>query len=229
MPLFKSGSGGTAEDKGASAGFDPEGSGGTAEDKGASAKSGDETSKGCKDAGEGAVGGIFPLSGDDRSRETSPRRGSPEDTRKRDKYALLVGVQLTDTDQAGSCMLPHYTWNPTVIKDILSADIWRISDVVVMSPMECMVFTGQRSRGQGFSQAEAMSYARGIHNARTLWIGRPAKMRCVIRTLRDARADLKSAKEYMRESTNARVTGRSGEVRDARGERQPTSPWEDPG
>ena len=136
-------------------------SGGTADNAGASAKSEDKVSKGMRkqDAEEGATGGALPLSCDERSRETSPRRNPPEDTRKRDKYALLIGVQLTDTDRAGSCMLPHYAWNPTVIKDILSSDIEGISDIIVMSPMECMVFAGQRSRGQGFSQAEAMSFA----------------------------------------------------------------------
>ena len=213
MPLFKSRSGGTADDAGASA------------------KSEDEVSKGLRkqDAEEGATGSILPLSCDERLRETSPRHNPPEDIRKRDKYALLIGVQLTDTDRAGSCMLPHYAWNPTVIKDILSSDIEGISDVIVMSPMECMVFAGQRSRGQGFSQAEAMSFAREIHNARTLWIGRQAKMRCIPRTLRDARADLKSAKEYVRESTYGRVTGRSGEVQDAREARQQVSPWDDSG
>ena len=213
MPLFKSGSGGTADNAGASA------------------KSEDKVSKGLRkeDAEEGAIGGTLPLNCDDMSRETSPRRNPPEDTRKRDKYALLIDVQLTDTDRAGSCMLPHYAWNPTVIKDILSSKIEGISDVIIMSPMECMVFTGQCSRGHGFSQAEAMSFAREIHNSRTLWIGHQAKMRCVPRTLRDARADLKSAKEYMRESTYGKVTGQSGEVHDTRKAHQPVSPWEDTG
>ena len=54
-------------------------------------------------------------------------------------------------------------------------------------------------------------------------------MRCVLRTLRDARADLKSAKEYVRESTYGRAAGRSGEIRDARETRQQVSPWDDPG
>ena len=78
-----------------------------------------------------------------------------------------------------------------------------------------------------FSHAEAMSFAREIHNTRTLWIGRQAKMHCVPRTLRDARADLKSAKEYVRESTYGKITGRSGQ--DARESRQQVSPWDDSG
>ena len=218
MPLFKSGSGGTAGNTGTSA------------------KSEDEVSKGTRkeDADEGAMGGALPHNSDDTSRETSPHRNPPDDTRKRDKYALLIGVQLTNTDRAGSCMLAHYAWNPTVIKDILSSEIDGISDVIILSLIECMVFTGQCSRGHGFTQAEAMNFAREIHNSRTLWIGRQGKMRCVPQTLREARADLKSAKEYVRECTYGKVTGhspvrRSGEAHHSRETRQQVSPWDDPG
>ena len=91
----------------------------------------------------------------------------------------MIGVQLTDADRAFSCVLPHYTWNATVIKDILGAESDGISDVIVLSPVECMIFTGQRSRGHGFTQAEAMNFAREIHDPHTLRIGCHTKMRCV--------------------------------------------------
>ena len=110
-------------------------------------------------------------------------------------------VQVTDVDRAGSHMLPHYAWNETIIKDILGAEVQEITDVVVLSPVECMVFSGQRSRGQGFTQAEAMEIARQLHDSNTVWIGRCVRMRCAPRTLRNAKLNLKSAKEYIRECT----------------------------
>ena len=194
MPLFGSGSGGAA--------------GAT----GASARSEDETSRGVRlkeDAGEGATSGASPRNIDDMSRESSPQRSPPDNTRKRDRYALLFGIQLTDVDRAGSHMLPHYAWNETVIKDMLSVDIQEISDVVILSPVECMVYSGQRSRGQGFTQTEATEIARQIHDSHTIWIGRRARMCCVPRTLRDAKLDLRSAKEYIRESTYGKLGTRS--------------------
>ena len=69
-------------------------------------------------------------------------------------------------------MLPHYTWNETIIKDILGAEVQEISDVIVLSPVECMVYSGQRSRGQGFTQVEATEIARQLHDSHTMWIGR---------------------------------------------------------
>ena len=168
MPLFGSGSGGAA---------------GTT---GASVKSEKETSRGARlkeDAGEDATTGNSPRNIDDTSRESSPQRSPPDNTRKQDRYALLFGIQLTDVDRAGSHMLPHYAWNETVIKDILGVDIQEISDVIVLNPVECMVYSGQRSRGQGFTQAEATEIARQIHDSHTMWIGRRVRMHCVPRTL----------------------------------------------
>ena len=214
MPLFGSGSGGAA--------------GAT----GTSARSEDETSRGARlkeDAGEGATSGASPRNIDNMSRESSPQRSPPDNTRKRDRYALLFGIQLTDVDRAGSHMLPHYDWNETVIKDMLGVDIQEISDVVVLSPVECMVYSGQRSRGQGFTQAEATEIARQIHDSHTMWIGRRVRMRCVPRTLRDAKVDLKAAKDYIRECTYGKLgtrspTRRSGDVKEAH--RQAISPWD---
>ena len=53
----------------------------------------------------------------------------------------------------------------TIIKDILGPEVKGISDVVIINPGECLVFTGQRSKGHGFTQAEAVAYAREIHDS----------------------------------------------------------------
>ena len=208
------------------------GSGGAASVTGASARSEDETSRGARlkeDAGEGATSGTSPRNIDDTSRESSPQRSPPDNTHKRDRYALLFGIQLTDVDRAGSHMLPHYAWNETVIKDMLGIDIQEISDVIVLSPVECMVYSGQRSRGQGFTQVEATEIARQIHDSHTMWIGRHVRMRCVPRTLRDAKVDLKAAKDYIRECTYGKLgtrspMRRSGDAKEAH--HQAISPWD---
>ena len=100
--------------------------------------------------------------------------------------------------ETGSYVLPPYAWNETVIKDILGPEVKGISDVIIINLGECLVFTGQRSKGHGFTQAEAMAYAREIHDSHGLWIGCRVRMRCVPRPLKDVRADLKAAKEYLR-------------------------------
>ena len=103
----------------------------------------------------------------------------------------------------------RYAWNETVIKDILGVDIQEISDVIVLSPVECMVYSRQRSRGQGFTQVEVTEIARQIHDSHTIWIGCRVQMRCVPRTLQDAKVDLKVAKDYIRECTFGKIGTRS--------------------
>ena len=212
MPLFESGSGGAAGMTGDSA------------------RSEDKTSRGVRlkeDADEDAMGSASPCNIDDTSRELSPQRSPPDNTHKRDRYALLFGIQLTDVDRVGSHMLPHYPWNETVIKDMLGIDIQEISDVVVLSPVKCMVYSGQRSRGQGFTQAEVTEIARQIHDSHTMWIGCRVRMRCVLRTLRDTKVDLKAAKDYIRECTYGKLGTRSPTRRSGdRAHRQAISPWD---
>ena len=207
------------------------GSGGAASTTGASARSEDKTSRGARlkeDAGKGAMGSASPRNVDDMSRESSPQRSPPDNTRKRDRYALLFGIQLTDVDRAGSHMLPHYAWNETIIKDILGAEVQEISDVIVLSPVECMVYSGQRSRGQGFTQAEATEIARQLHDSHNMWIGHRVRMCCIPRTLRDAKVDLKAAKDYIRECTYGKLGARSPTRRpgDKETHRQAVLPWD---
>ena len=212
MPLFGSGSGGAA---------------GTT---GTSVRSEDETSRGARlkeDAGEGAMGSASPHNIDDTSRESSPQRSPPDNTRKQDRYALLFGIQLMDVDRAGSHMLLHYAWNETVIKDMLGVDIQEISDVVMLSPVRCMVYSGQCSRGRGFTQAEVTEIARQIHDSHTMWIGCRVGMRCILRTLQDMKVDLKAAKDYIRECTYGKLGTRSPTRRSGdRAHRQAILPWD---
>ena len=66
-------------------------------------------------------------------RETSPQR-SPSNLRTRECFALLFGVEVTPTieDGVGSHILPTF--------DILSPTIEDISQVMILNPMECLVF-----------------------------------------------------------------------------------------
>ena len=111
---------------------------------------------------------------------------------------------------------------------MLGIDIQEISDVVVLSPVECMVYSGQRSRGQGFTQVEATEIARQIYDSHTMWIGRHVRMRCIPRTLRDTKVNLKAAKDYIRVCTYGRLGTRSPTRRsgDKEAHRQAISPWD---
>ena len=75
------------------------------------------------------------------SRETSPKQ-SPSNLCTRECFALLFGVEVTPTieDSVGSHILPTYAWSERIIFDMLSPTIEDISQVIILNPMECLIF-----------------------------------------------------------------------------------------
>ena len=118
------------------------------------------------------------------SREMSPQR-SPSNLHTREHFALLFGVEVTPTIEngVGLHILPTYMWTEHIIFDILSPTIEDISQVVILNPMECLVFRGCHSRGKGFTYSEALALSNVYHQETTTWIGCRVKMHCVMHTL----------------------------------------------
>ena len=135
-------------------------------------------------------------------RETSPKR-SPSNLHTRERFALLFGVEVTLTVEDGvrSHILPAYAWTECIIFDILSPTIEDISQVVILNPMECLVFWGRHSRGEGFTYGEALAFSDVYHRETTTWIGHRVKMHCVMHTLRDARKDLRMVRDQEHDKT----------------------------
>ena len=118
------------------------------------------TSKGAKakeDTDRGAAC-FYHHHNESTSRETSPQR-SLSNLHTREGFALLFGVEVTPTveDSIGSHILPTYTWSERIIFDMLSPTIEDISQVMILNPMECLVFRGRHSKGEGFTYSEALA------------------------------------------------------------------------
>ena len=92
-------------------------------------------------------------------------------------------------------------WTERIIFDILSPTIEDISQVVILNPMECLVFQGCCLRGEGFTYGEAMALSDVYHWETTTWIGCRVKMHCVMCTLQDARGDLRMVRDQERDKT----------------------------
>ena len=120
-----------------------------------------------------------------------------------------------------SPVLPPYAWNEWIITDTLSPCIDGITQVIILNPVECFVFKGHRSRGEGFSLEEATGIAAQLHGSYDHWIGRRICMRCIPRTLRDVCTELKVSRESVREMNVKRLGMAHLAAR-----KQPTSPWD---
>ena len=161
-------------------------------------------SKGAKSKEDADRGAVCSNShhNESTSREMSPQR-SPSNLHTRECFALLFGVEVTPTieDGVGSHILPTYAWTERIIFDILSPTIEDISQVVILNPMECLVFWGCHSRGEGFTYGEALALSDVYHWETTTWIGHRVKMHCVMCTLQDARGDLRMVRDQEHDKT----------------------------
>ena len=70
-----------------------------------------------------------------------------------------------------SPVLPPYAWNKQIITDTLSPSIDGIMQVIVLNHVECFIFKGHRSRGEGLSLEEATGIAAQPHGSCDHWIG----------------------------------------------------------
>ena len=136
------------------------------------------------------------------SREMSPQR-SPSNLCPRECFALLSGVEVTPTIEDGveSHILPAYMWTEHIIFDILSPTIEDTSQVMILNPMECLVFQGHHLRAEGFMYGEALALSDVYHWETTTWIGRRVKMHCVMCTLQDARGDFRMVRDQEHDKT----------------------------
>ena len=66
---------------------------------------------------------------------------------------------------------------------------------MILNPMECLVFRGRHSKGEGFTYGEALALSDAYHWETTTWIGRRVKMHCVMHTLQYARGDLRMVRD----------------------------------
>ena len=105
----------------------------------------------------------------------------------------------------GSHILPAYTWTEHIIFDILSPTIEDISQVMILNPMECLVFRGRCSKGEGFTYGEALALSDAYHREMTTWISCRVKMHCVMHILRDARGDLRMVRDQEHDKTLERI------------------------
>ena len=98
------------------------------------------------------------------SRETSPQQ-SPSNLHTRECFALLFGIEVASTieDGVGSHILPAYAWSEHIIFNMLSPTIEDISQVVILNPMECLIFRGRCSKGEGFTYGEALALSDTYH------------------------------------------------------------------
>ena len=120
---------------------------------------------------------------------------------RREKYSLLVCIF---TARGRRSLEPH-AWVKDLLKDFFQLILGINLSVILLSPVKCRIFCGNRAQGQGMSWDESLQYAhqlKGIHP----WTGYMIEVVAYQRTLKEARHEMQVAREFTHERTKQRIT-----------------------
>ena len=125
-----------------------------------------------------------PTNNNKRRGKDGPDGGTPRKTPGRERYALLVGVEVIPQPGAvaGPRSVPPHAWTDQIIWDYVSPVVPDITNLIVSNPMEFLLFRGSRSAGEGYQFDEAVAASAAVPDSETIWVGKTVRLRCVPRT-----------------------------------------------
>ena len=138
------------------------------------------------------------------SRRSSPRRDLfPSHLHRScclsgDTYCLFVSIQLerpSDETTAG-VSIPARALTDKIIQLYLSPIITDITQIVVLSNTDFLVYKGRRSKGEGMMYDEAATHIRSLVGSRD-WVRFPVVIRATLLTLNEGKAHITDAKEFI--------------------------------
>ena len=149
-----------------------------------------------------------PSNNNKRRGKDGPDGAMPRKTPGRERYALLVGVEVIPQPGAvpGPRSVPPHAWTDQIIRDYVSPVVPDTTNLVVLNPMEFILFRGSRSAGEGYPFDEAGVASAALHDIETIWVGKMVRLHCVPRTLKEASKDIEASREYVRHFTQERIT-----------------------
>ena len=123
-----------------------------------------------------------------------------EGTCRREQYCILVQIE-TARDKP----LQAHAWGEALLKDFFQATIGVPYAIIIISPIECMLFTQGRSKELGMSYEDSRTHCQqlnGIHP----WVGSAVEVTALQRMVKEGRYNVAGAKQYMHERTKERLT-----------------------
>ena len=146
------------------------------------------------------------------SRHSSPRRDLfPSKSHRAhcqpdEHYCLLVTIQLQQSsdDTSAGVSVPAGALTDKIIRLYLSQVITDITQVVILSNTDFVVYHGRQSKDEGMSYDKAAHYIRNIVSSRD-WVGFPVIVRATPLTLAESKARIADAREFFRSLTMSKA------------------------
>ena len=146
------------------------------------------------------------------SRCSSPRRDLfPSNSHRArcqpdENYCLLITIQLQQSsdDTSAGVSVPAGALTDKIIRLYLSSVITDITQVVILSNTDFVVYHGWRSKDEGMSYDKAAHYIRNIVGSRD-WVEFPVVIRATPLTLAEGKVQIADAREFIRSLTMSKA------------------------
>ena len=112
------------------------------------------------------------------------------------------GLAPTPVDKS----VPAYIWTDEIIRDHVSRDISEMTQLVVLSPLDCLAFKGRRSLGEGYSGEQASKIVGRLEGHR-FWVSTEATISACLITLVEAWHVLVKARDFIQKQRIQKLTG----------------------
>ena len=119
---------------------------------------------------------------------------------RREQYCILVRIKTTRDKKP----LQAHAWGEALLKDFFQATIGVLYAIVIISPIECMLFVPGRSKDLGMPYEDARAHCQqlnGIHP----WVGSAVEVTTLQRMVKEGRYNVARAKQYTHKRTKERL------------------------
>ena len=123
-----------------------------------------------------------------------------------ENYCLLVTIQLQQSsdDTSAGVSVPAEALTDKIIRLYLSQVIMDITQVVILSNTDFVIYRRRRSKDEGMSYDEAAHYIRDLVGSQD-WVGFPVVIRATPLTLAESKVQISDACEFVHSLTMSKV------------------------
>ena len=117
-----------------------------------------------------------------------------------EQYCILVRIETARDKKP----LQAHAWGEALLKDFFQATIGVPYAIIIISPIECMLFAPGRSKELGMSYKDSRTHCQqlnGIHSS----VGSAVEVTTLQRMVKEGRYDVATAKQYTHERTKERA------------------------
>ena len=119
---------------------------------------------------------------------------------KWEQYCILVRIKTARDNKP----LKAHAWGEALLKDFFQATIGVPYAIIIISPIECMLFAPGRSKELGMSYEDSRTHCQRL-NGMYPWVGSVVEVTNLQRMVKEGQYDVARAKQYTHDRTKEKL------------------------